>query len=176
MSVKKEFVVPVVVLLFICFFVSGALAVVNSVTYPIITDAGLERAAEARAKILPQADGFEELFIDGLPRTIREVYRATNNVGYIFEVWVRGYGRDDIKMLCGVDMNGRIITATVLSHSETISFYNRVFSEQHAGQFWGKNRSGVEEIAAITGATISSKALQNALLDSLTAFEQVRSR
>jgi len=173
MSMKKDFLMPIIVLLFICFFVSGALAVVNSITRPVIEYEAAYRAAEEKKVIMPQADNFEQLHIEGLPRTITEVYRATNNIGYIFSVSVRGYGRDDMKLLCGVDMNGRIIRAAVLEHTETISFFNRVFNEQHRDQYWGRNKNEIEDIAAISGATITSTALKNAMRDSLTAFEIV---
>ena len=176
MSMKNDFVMPITVLLFICLFVSGALAVVNSVTNPIIEEAARIRAAEARKEIMPQANEFEQLELESLrsqsnlPRTINEIHRAANNTGYIVMVTVIGYG-GPIRILCGIDMDGRVIRTAILDHNETQGLGTPIFEEPHAGQYWGRDRSGIEEITVISGATITSVALKNAVRDALIAFE-----
>jgi electron transport complex protein RnfG len=113
----------------------------------------------------------------GLPVRITDVYRAANGMGYIFSVSIRGYGREDLKLLCGIDMDGKIIETTpdalVITHTETQSFFNRVFSDRHLEQFWGADINSVEEVDAITGATITSNALKYAMSYALRAFEIV---
>jgi len=172
MNIKNDFILPIVVLLFICLFVSGALAVVNSITEPIISEAAKVRAAEEKTKIIPGAE-FELLNIEGLPRTITEVHRAANGLGYIFAVSVTGYGTEEIKLLCGVDPAGRIIRATVLSHNETQGLGTPIFEEPHAGQYWRKNIREIEGVTAISGATITSNAFKRAMRDALAAFDIV---
>jgi len=182
MNIKNDFVLPVIVLSVICLFVSGALAVVNSITEPVIEVASRLHAAEAKKMIIPQAEEFVQLDIEVLrsdnsfPRTVNEVHRAVNGTGYIFAVSVIGYGTDEIKLLCGVDPAGRIIKAAVMSHSETQGLGTPIFEEPHAGQYWGKDRNGIESIDVISGATITSNAFKRAMRDSLAAFEIVRSR
>ena len=182
MSVKNDFVMPIIVLLLICLVVSGALAVVNSITKPIIMQAEAERAAEQKKEIMPQADGFITLNIDNirsdgsLPRAITDIYRATNNTGYIIAVSVRGFGREDIKLLCAIDMYGRLIRASILSHSETDSYSARVFNERYTGQYWGRDRNGISGIDTISGATITSGAFKRAMEYSLEAFEIVTNK
>jgi electron transport complex protein RnfG len=179
MSVKKDFIMPIVVLLFICLFVSGALAIVNIITSPVIEAATRQRAAEEKKVIMPQADEFEILDIytfrsnNNFPRTITEIHRALNDTGYIFAISVIGYGSDEIKLLCGVDPDGKIIRATVLSHSETQGLGTPIFEQPHAGQYWGRDRSGIDGISAIAGATITSNAFKKAMTDALIAFEIV---
>jgi len=174
MSIKKDFVMPIIVLPLVCLFVSGALALVNNLTQPIIENAAAERAALARKEIIPQADGFELVDAEGLPRTVTEIYKTTNNTGYVFMVSVRGYGVDPIRLICGIDMNGRVIRSQVLAHDETQGLGTPIFEEPHAGQYWGNDRNGIEQIQAISGATITSVAYKNAIRDAFTAYEIVR--
>jgi len=166
---KKDFIMPVIVLSLICLFVSGALAVVNELTNPVIEIAAAQRAATARKEIIPQADGFELLFIEGLPRTITEIYRATNNTGYIFLISVPGYG-GKINMICGIDNNGRIIKTQALSHTETKGMTDPVFSDPHESQYIGNDKN-LDGIIAVSGATISSNAYKKGISDAFIAYE-----
>ena len=175
-----DFVKPIVVLLCICLFVSGALAVVNGITEPVIKNAGIVRAAAAKKVIMPQVDEFEMLDIEsfrsqGMPATVTEIHRAANDTGYIFAVTVIGYG-GEIKLLCGVDIEGRIIRAATLAQTETKGLGTPIFEEHHAGQYWGKNKSGIEDIEVISGATITSNAFKNGMRYALTAFDIVTSQ
>ena len=175
--ILKDFIKPIIVLAVICILISGALAIVNNITEPVITAAALERAYSARREILPQADGFEALdYETGMPRSITEIFRSINDTGYLFMISTMAYGRDPMVIICGIDPEGRIIRASVLSHSETQGLGTPVFEEAHAGQFWGKNRAGIEDIAAISGATITSNAFKNAMRDALIAFEILRTQ
>ena len=169
---KKDFILPILTLSLICLFVSGALAVANNFTSPVIKEAAAQRAAAARREIIPQADGFELLETEGMPRTITEVYRATNNTGYIFMVNVSGYG-GNINMICGIDNDGKVIKTSVLSHTETKGMTDAVFSNPHESQYIGKDKNLIN-ITAVTGATISSTAYKNGVRDAFTAFELVR--
>ncbi|MCL2264407.1 MAG: FMN-binding protein [Treponema sp.] len=171
---KKDFILPVLVLSLICLFVTGALAVVNNFTAPVIELAAAERAAAARMEIIPQADGFVLLSAEGLPRTIVEIYRATNDKGYIFMISVPGYG-GNLNMICGIDNDGKIIKTAVLSHTETKGMTDPVFSFPHESQYFGKDKN-LHGIVAVTGATISSNAYKNGVKDAFTAFDLVRNK
>jgi electron transport complex protein RnfG len=164
---------PIIVLPVLCLIVSGTLAVCHNITYPIIETAAAERAEAARRDIIPQADEFVLVHADGLPRTVTEVYRTTNNTGYIFMMTARGYG-GEIKIICGIDTDGKIIKSAVLAQTETRGLGTPVFDEPHAGQYWGRDKNGIENIRAISGATITSNAYKNSIRDALTAFDIVR--
>ena len=168
---NKDFIMPIIVLSLICLFVSGALAVVNNFTAPVIENAAAQRAAAARREIIPGADNFELLHAEGLPRTITEVYRAANNAGYIFMISVPGYG-GNLNIICGINNDGRIIKTQVLSHTETKGMTDAVFSDPHESQYIGKDKH-LHDITAVTGATISSNAYKNGVRDAITAFEMV---
>jgi len=175
---NRDFVMPIIVLSLICLFVSGALAVVNNFTAPVIENAAAQRAASARREIIPAASDFELLEAEGLPRTITEIYKAVNNTGYIFMIAAPGYG-GNINMICGIDNDGRIIKTAVLSHTETKGMTDPVFAEPRPelpgfqGQFSGKDKN-LTGINTVTGATISSNAYKNGVRDAFLAFELVR--
>ena len=66
---------PVVVLTLICVVVSGALAVANRVTAPIIEDATRRAQEAARLELLPEAEGFKRMLgyeVEG----VSEIYVA----------------------------------------------------------------------------------------------------
>ena len=168
---KKDFVAPIVVLTLICLVISGALAITNNVTEPVITAAAIERAAQARLEIIPEADDFEPLPINGMPETVKEAYRTTNDVGYIFVLASHGYG-GDIEIMCGVSMDGKIITTRVLQHNETKGLGARVAEAAFGSQFDGKDKS-LQGVSAISGASISSRAYIRAIEDAFGAFAAV---
>jgi len=172
---KKDFIMPILVLAVICIVVSGALAFVNNLTLPVISDAANERAINARRSIIPQAEGFELLTVEGLPKRILEVYKATHNTGFIFTISTHGYSPEDIVMICGISPDGLVIKTAVLYQNETQGLGTPIFEEAHAGQYWGRDRNGIEGVAAISGATITSNALKNGIRDAFTAFEIVKS-
>jgi len=179
-KIRIDVVKSIFILTFICLFVAGALAVVNHFTYTKIKSDAAERAYGSRSKIIPEAEGFTPMDIEGLglPESVIEVYKTTNDVGYVFTVSVKGFGRENMRLLCGVGLDGRIIKSNrddlVVSHTETPSYFNRVFAEPHLGHFWNGDKSEIEKIDAVSGATVSSNALQKAMLYALTAFELIR--
>ena len=174
---KNDFVMPIVVLTLICLVVAGAIAATNSVTEPIILTAAEARAEAARYDMIPEATGFEEESgVQGLPDSVREIYRAKNNaeeIGFIFMLVVGGYG-GDIPVICAIGPDGRLISAATLSHSETRGLGTKIDTdEQFAGQFANVDRGGLEGVSAITGATLSSNAFISAIEDAFAAFETV---
>ena len=169
---KKEFVLPILVLTLICLFISAALAITNNFTGPVIAKAAADRAEAARSEVIPEADSFELLQVEGLPQTVREVYKTTNNAGYVFMLTVSGYG-GDINIICGIAPDGTIISTKTLAHTETKGMGSKITEEPFAGQFPGKDAS-LEGVDAISGATISSRAYINAVKDAVAAYEIVK--
>jgi len=167
---KKEYVMPILALSLICLFVAGALAVAHAITQPIIKIAAAERAAVAMRDIMPYAEAFEPLELEGLPGPVDSIFRTTNNVGYIFVVTTQGFS-GGITILCGIDPEGRVIRTTVLSHSETPTFSAPVFAESHAGQFWGRDRYGIEGVDVVARSTLTSIAYRDAIRYAFAAFD-----
>ena len=169
---KKEIIMPVVVLAVICLVITAALAFTNSKTAPVIALAAEERAEAARHEAIPEATGFTRLDVEGLPETIKEVYASDNGVGYVFMVSTKGYG-GDMELICGVGNDGRILMCKTLKHSETKGMGSKTADEPFRSQFIGKDAS-LEGVNAVTGASISSAAYINAIHDVFTAYEMVK--
>lgn len=171
-SVKKDFVLPILVLTLICLVITALLAVTNNYTEPVIRQGAEERAEAARSEIIPQADGFEEVSTDGLPDSVTGVFRATNGTGTIFMLSVTGYG-GEMNLICGIDNSGRIIDVKTLSHNETKGMGSKTADEPFCSQFAGKD-STLQGVDAVTGATISSRAYLGAIADAFTAWQIVK--
>lgn len=169
----KNIIKPVIVLTCICLVVSVLLAYVNSVTAPIIAEAEQKTAQEAMAEVLPEADSFEPINIDGLPERVDEVYCAENGSGYVFMLTTKGYG-GDMKLICGINADGTIEACKTLSHSETSGLGSKTAEDPYRNQYCGKSADTLGEVDAISGATISSTAYMNAVQDAFEAFDMVK--
>lgn len=173
-SAFSDFVLPIGVLLLICIVASALLAYTNSITAPIIEAAEAEAAEAARIEVMPEADSFELVQVDGLPESITEVYQAANGAGYVFMITSDGYGgRDTLNMICGIDAEGKITNTQVLSHSETVGLGSKVAGDDFRSQFVGKD-SNLEGVDTIGGATVSSNYYINAIKDAFTAYDLVK--
>lgn len=175
-STAKEIIKPIVVLTCICLVVTALLAYINMITQPIIQAAEEKAATEARAEVLPEANGsFTEIDAQLLPEGVTEGFEADNGSGYVFSLVTKGYG-GDAKLICGINSNGEIKACKTLSHGETSGIGSRVFDnkEPFKDNFVGKTADTYEQVDGITGATISSTAYKKALGTAFDAYEAVK--
>ena len=166
---------PLLVLTLICLVVSGALAYMNSITHPVISAAAEDRTQAAMRVKIPEALDFESIqlsYVEGLPASIREIYRTTNGIGYILIAAVNGFS-GDITVICAVRNDGTIISTSTLSHTETKGIGTIIEQESFLSPFSDAD-SSLEGIDTVTGATISTRAFIHAIDDILTAFEIVK--
>ena len=150
-------------LLIITAVVAVALAGVNMITEPAIAELNAKNTQAAIEAVLP--GGGEEV---DFPETalVSKVYAA--EAGYAVEVTPGGFD-NTITMMVGVDKAGNILGIDVISHTETAGLGAVADAETPAGiafreQFVGKSGSVTVskdggEIDAITGATITSRAI-----------------
>jgi len=174
---RKTYVMPLLVLTLICLVVSSALAYMNSITEPIVSAAAAERAEAAMYVKMPDAEGFEHIqpdYIEGLPPSIIDIYRATNGIGYIFIAAVNGFS-GDITIICAVGNDGNIIATSTLSHTETKGIGTIIEQESFLSTFKGIDDS-LDGVDTIAGATISTRAYIHAVGDILKAFHLVNSQ
>jgi len=170
--VKDDFVKPIAILTIICLIVSGALSLTNGATAPIIEMAEAERQVIAMSAIIPEATGFERIEDVAFPRTIRDAYRTDNDVGYIIITSINGFS-GEVRVICGIDNDGNIISSATLQHSETKGIGDILDRESWTDQFDGKD-SRLEGVSTVSGATISTTAYMNAIREAFAAFELVR--
>lgn len=158
----KNLIKPVIVLTVIAFVCTAALAGVNSMTQEIIAKAAAEKKAATMQQLFPEEQGFDAVEIDA--ETLNKyssngVYKAESGSGYIVEVSTSGYG-GDIEMMVAFSNECDILGVKVLSHEETNGIGTRVVGdEDYLSNYIGKNAAEPAGIDAISGATVSSKAV-----------------
>jgi len=175
---KKTYVMPLLVLTVICLVVSSALAFMDSVTRPQIEAGAAERTQAAMVEQIPDATGFEHIdlsYVDGLPSSIRDIYKTTNGIGYVLIAAVNGFS-GDITVICGVDTEGKIISSSTLSHTETKGIGTIIEMDSFLDKFKGLSSSNLDSVDTVTGATISTRAYIRAIDDILEAFRIVNSQ
>ncbi|MGN0488012.1 MAG: FMN-binding protein [Ruminococcus sp.] len=169
----RDIIKPVVVLTCICLIVTALLAYVNKVTSPIIEDSEQKEAQAAMAEVLSEADGFKQIEFDKSAERVSEIYHAKNDTGYVFILITKGYG-GDMKLICGIKSDGTIEATKTLSHSETSGLGSKTAEDPYKSQYVGKNADTLNDVDAISGATISSVAYINAIEDAVNTFELIK--
>ncbi len=179
-----EIVNPTLVLGVICIVVTLALSSANLLTADKIKELSAQTEKESMSKVL---DGdYTEITedFDGTEVTYYKAEKDGETVGYIFTVDTKGYG-GTVSVMTGVNTDGTVANVEILSaDDETPGLGQNVTKEKFYGQFSGlKNgisvkRSGTanrdnNEIDAVTGATISSKAVTTAVNTALGYAEQI---
>ena len=175
-SVREDFVKPIVVLTLICLVCAALLAYLNSVTRPIIEKTEADIAEAARSEVLPDSGGFTLLDV-ALPEgsVVTEVYKAANGSGYVFMITGNGYGgKGTMKLITSVDPDGNIIATKTLSHAETAGMGSKTAGDDYRQQWTGISADTMDEVNAITGATISSTHYLNSMRSVFEAYDAVK--
>jgi electron transport complex protein RnfG len=108
---------------------------------------------------------------------IYTIYSDGAKIGYAFLAVGKGYG-GDIDILVGLEDETTIKGISIVSHSETPGLGSRITESFFTDQFTGLSIDEVAlkrnggEVDAITGSTISSRAVINAVRE--TAMEKVK--
>ena len=143
------------------------LAVTNYVTVEPIKMQIEATANEARVAVMPRGGDFEA--VDGSFEGIESVFR--NGEGYVFDIIGNGYGSDGVKVTVGVLNSGDISGIRINASSETPGLGTKTTDESYYGQYAGKTLSNVDDISAISGATVTSNAVKGAVKLALGTFE-----
>lgn len=142
------------------------LSLVNLVTEPAIAAAKEQELNDGLAVVFPEADGFEPApgFTPDLESSVKvtNLFLAKSGnqvVGAV--VQVNGPTYDRAEILIGLTLNRTITGIQFLSLTDTPGFGQRAAEPDFAGQFSGKSIddpfSAGEDVAMISGATITTK-------------------
>lgn len=165
------------VLLLITAVCAGLLGFVNSITKPIIVQKKEQTTQEALKVLIPEAESFVEVKeIEG--DSIKGLYvakKGTDYLGAVAMVAPDGYG-GSIELLVGVDKDQVVTGIQVLTHTETPGLGANLTQESFKNQFVGKTENievtksapNGNQVEAITGATITSKAVTNGVNSAVT--------
>jgi Na+-translocating ferredoxin:NAD+ oxidoreductase subunit G len=146
----------------VCVIASASLAVMNSLTKSrIIAQAQAEEEISIR-EVLPQAANFTPVKKDEEILCYRVQDKEGNLIGIAFKVSAKGYS-SSIETMVGMNRDGTINAIKVISQNETPGLGARITEPSFTEQFKQKRSEDLTQVEAITGATISSKAVIDAV-------------
>lgn len=156
------------------------LAVVNELTYSIIQANAAAAGEAARTELFASAGSFEKQSVtltEEEAKSIGEIYKVFGNdsvIGYCINVSCKGFG-GDISLIVGVNSDGSVKGIKLLSHSETPGI--GAVAVQETGtllpQFVNATLSSVDNVTAVSGATISSTAVKTGVRAALGVAERL---
>lgn len=162
-----------------------ALAVVNSITAPVIAINNTEKTNQSMENVLPTASEFIGVESSGdIDKTVTEIYKATDDSGETIGVCVcvspNGYG-GAIDMVVGVDLEGKVTGVDIINQSETAGLGARSVEPEFRNQYVGKGiiskvvkiDAKADEIQAISSATITSKAVTAGVNTAIESAEKI---
>jgi len=182
MKSVKEILNPILVLFTICAVAAILLALTNEVTADIVARGDTERAELEQREFFPEALKFESGKA-GLNGALYDYTAAFDKggelLGYSFVTNARGYG-GDISLICAVEADGVIKDVKILSINETPGLGMRAADESFLSQYEGKKgkitlSSGENGVDAISGATVTSRSITQAVNIALELYSIINS-
>ena len=167
---------------------AGILGFLNLQTEDIIAEVQIKANNEARQEVLPNGEDFEELeeskFKEVTKDTpmVEEIYEGLSGgevMGYTIKTVISGYS-GPITVMTGVDMEGTIAGMKVVSNTETPGLGANASNDEYEDQYKEKSAEGDielvknnpsdEQVEALTGATITSKAVTDSVNEAIKAY------
>jgi electron transport complex protein RnfG len=147
----------------ICLLASGLLAGMNALTKnKIMAQAQAEEQASLK-EVVPAGEHFEEVKSQAGEVIYYKAHDKNGKlIGVAFKTSGKGYS-STVETMVGMGLDGAIINIKVLSQNETPGLGARVVEPDFTGQFARKDIQNLNEVQAITGATISSRAVMDAV-------------
>jgi electron transport complex protein RnfG len=182
--ISKQVVSMILVLFCITVVCAFVLAYVNGSTYGVISSRNQEKLDASMKEAIPEADSFEltdfssEADVAGL-----YLARAQDRlVGYCVTAEPSGFG-GKITLIVGVDLQGTVKKVLISNMTETPGLGTKAQDAGFLSQYEWKtagiqvNGKSDNKIDAITGATVTSKAVTsgvNAALSAVTQYQTVK--
>ena len=174
---------PVVVLLAICIIIPFALAFTNSITEEKIAKLAAEQQNLSMVSLFPDCS-FDEAELDG-----EKYFNAVADgkiKGYVFTNIAKGYG-GDVSVMTAINADGSIKAVKILDvANETPGLGQNVTKESFYTQFAGMNGKvsikktnadkSKNELTPVTGATITSTAVKNAVNQAYELFTEINAQ
>ena len=182
---NSDVITPTAVLTVICIVVTLALSSANMITAKKITELSVKNQNDAMSKLI-DADEYkaETAVLDGETVNYHTAVKDGENIGYIFTVDEKGYG-GTVSVMTAINTDGTVAAVEILDASnETPGLGQNVKNSDFYTQFkcladnitvirGGSANADNNEINAVTGATISSKAVTKAVNRALGYSAQI---
>ena len=194
---NKKIVHDALVLMTFALVLGGILGAVYQITKPAITQAEYEKTQAAYRAVFADAESFETIEFDkaaaeammssnGYKDSIDDVQRAVaggETVGYVITVTAKDGSQGSITLSVGIKNDGTVNGYSITSISETPGLGMKATEEAFMAQFEGKLVSDFvvvkstpaadNEIEAIAGSTITTKAVTNACNAAIVYFQSL---
>lgn len=170
------------VLFLICAITAGVLGGVNELTKDRIAQINREKTAQAYNKVLP-AEDYDEVEFDAADpafANVKKISKGTGDEGYVVETEFSG-AQGKITMAVGVSNDNKCTGISIIKHSETSGLGANAASTGEVGVNFRSQFVGVDEnvalakaggeIDALTGATITSRSITQAVANAIRSVE-----
>ena len=160
--------------------VAVLLALVNTLTKDTIAQHAAEKKASAMSDVMPGVESYDVLDTPQFENTkdIKEILLAKNAAGEVLGYCVQTgtNGNDgEIQLMVGIDVNGAITKVSILSQKETM--YVNKHGELIARYAGASDSVALTQdggdIQAISGATITSRAVTKGVNSALLAVQAI---
>lgn len=177
----KEVLKPTFILVAICLVMTACLVLTNVGTKDAIAAQNEKAASESRKVALPDADTFEQ----SPDSDICFLGKKGNDVvGYVFNTTASSYG-GPIQVMTGISKDGKVTGVVLVSTNDTpglgLNAQKPEFRDQYKQQapdngFEVVKGGGAKDgqINAMTGATISSKAVTTAVNEAVAEYQKMK--
>lgn len=179
----KEIIVPTVSLFAICLAVALLLAFTDKITAPKIEKLAKETENKTMAQVLPAARDFSDekkIVIGGDEYSYYEGKTDNEKIGIVVKTHAKSYN-GELEAMVGINADGKISAVSITAIEDTAGLGMRAKEQSFLDQFKGKSGyigvnksgSGDNEIQALTGATITSRAMANAVSAANAVYEKI---
>lgn len=177
----KNMIKPTLILTAICVVISLLVAVTEYITADAILKQQLTIAEESKKAVMTYAWEFKEIESDEYT-----AFTALNEdgkiIGYVITTSAKGYG-GEIQVMTGIDIKGAVTGVEIISEQETEGLGKKAKKPDFINKFIGKDveRYNVVkikakeegDIVAITGATITTTAVTDAVNEAKAVYEKI---
>lgn len=177
----KGILIPTLALFLICVVVTAALAGTNALTADKIAALEAQNQAEAMARVLPADEYVQKTgSLDGTETSYYIARQGGQAIGAVYITAAKGYG-GDVSVMTAIKADGAIAAVEILAaDDETPGLGQNAMKPDFAAQFAGKsgqvdvvkNGAAENQVNALTGATITSRAVADAVNQALALFEK----
>ena len=182
---KSDIFKPIIVLLAICIVIPLALSLTNELTADRIAKLAAENEKATMSQLI-EAETFDKHTFTSTSKEEKfDFYIAKSQdevKGYIFVTSAKGYG-GEVSVMTAIGTDGKVKEISILdAANETPGLGQNVTKENFYSQFKNKVKgvtvvkngadSANNEVNAVTGATISSRAVTTAVNEALENFSE----
>lgn len=179
----KEIIKPTLVLIIIVAVMSGLLAFTYQAAGIKDLGKGISQAELniVMPEILPSATKLvlSKTAISTEDKDFLGVYKDEGGKGFAMHVQAKGYGKDTLKLVVGINPDGTVAGVKVLASSESPGIGTKIETPDYLSKYVGKSgelkvRKDGGEIDEITSATVSSRALAKGVSTALRVYEEIK--